>query len=64
MPGWTRAVCKACWEKMNPARTAVSIIRDVDPVERCCLCGAKTKDGIYIRIDPRKVAFPAEEKNG
>lgn len=51
MSAWTHALCAACWEAHNPGRPAVKLRGDL-PEEPCCACGAKTRDGIYIRKDP------------
>lgn len=54
----TQPVCDDCWWKW----------RDREPVrmknadeEKCCLCGDTTHSGIYIRVNPARVAHPTPE---
>jgi len=57
-PGWTQPICADCFQETyggEPVR-----VSSPHP-ECCCLCGDDTSDGIYIRIDPRTVAFPRSE---
>lgn len=58
LSNFTQPVCERCWRMAH---------YDADPVklhipvpERCCLCGAMTRDGIYERLDPRIVPYPQE----
>lgn len=30
--------------------------------EKCCKCGNRTNSGIFIRVDPKTVAFPREDE--
>jgi len=36
---------------------------DADP-EVCCACGTLTVEGVFVRVDPTKVPFPREERDG
>lgn len=57
---WTQAICGACYGVRFPGRGAVALKEGME--EKCCDCGAPTKDGIYFRVDPRTVKFPKQEK--
>jgi hypothetical protein len=57
--GFTQPLCNACWEEKNPGRMPVTV-KD-STIEKCCLCGNSTKDGIFIRIDPKTVPYPMEK---
>lgn len=57
---WTQPICQNCWISRNPERDPVRVV--VGDPENCCDCGKGTNDGIYIRIDPRTVKFPTEER--
>ncbi len=55
---WTQPVCIGCYQQNHPEMG--------DPVrfleaglEYCCHCGLRTLEGIYERIDPRTVRYPA-----
>jgi len=53
---WTQPVCRDCWEQEHPGRVPHRVI-DADQ-EFCCLCGAVTSQGIYIRRNPADVPYP------
>jgi hypothetical protein len=55
---WTQPVCEDCWKKVYPGATPCKLIEPA--LETCCLCGAATRSGIYIRRDPAEVPFPSE----
>jgi len=57
---WTQPICVGCFRMRNPGREPVRCIDAED--ERCCHCGNRTYYGIYIRVDPRTVPYPAEDK--
>lgn len=59
MPDWTQAICLRCWNEKNPDRQAHKLL-EVEQ-EICCYCGDTTKDGIYIRVDPRTVPYLQKE---
>jgi uncharacterized Zn finger protein len=54
---WTQAICADCWDERHPDRLAVRVLGS-PTLETCAYCGHVTKDGIYVRDDPREVAFP------
>ncbi|MGN2634653.1 hypothetical protein ACTD5D_00350 [Nocardia takedensis] len=56
---WTQPACDECFQLTHPGRDPFAL-RNPD-TERCCLCGAATTSGIYIRIDPSTVAHPTLE---
>jgi hypothetical protein len=55
-------MCQSCWDLTNPGRTPVKLVRGLQD-ETCCVCGEPTRDGIYIRADPRFVPHPREDKH-
>lgn len=55
-------MCAGCYGDTHPGRDPVRIV-DSEP-ERCCRCGEQTSEGIWVRIDPALVAFPADEEQG
>ncbi len=54
---WDQPLCREDWIVRNGNRRPVVVT--TPKVERCCMCGEQTSDGIYQRIDPRTVKFPA-----
>lgn len=54
---WTQPCCPHCWADRNPDREPVTV--NEREVEQCCICGSSTASGIYVRVDPRTVAYPA-----
>lgn len=57
---WTQPLCEACWDDRRPGHIPA---RSMGAVETCCLCGAATTSGIYIRMDPQTVPFPRNEED-
>ena len=53
---WTQPCCYACWIDMYPNREPATIVGDYREDEICCYCGGRTRDGIYVRVDPTTVA--------
>ncbi len=51
---WNHAVCDACWEKKVPGRDPVRIVEATKEV--CCLCGADTQSGIWVRANPANMS--------
>lgn len=56
MMTWTQPLCDDCWNRAHPGVPPVRL-RQPDE-ERCCTCGARTKSGIYARINPKEVDHP------
>lgn len=54
---YSQPICSACWKLRFPDRHYTTILGS--PVKECCTCGKSTVEGIYIRIDPETVPFPA-----
>ena len=59
MGNWTQPVREECflahhYDGQQPAR-----LKQAEE-EVCCHCGARTKSGIYVRVDPATVAYPAK----
>jgi LSD1 subclass zinc finger protein len=57
---WTQPMCENDWYAMNPNRTPVRMLAGARQV-RCCVCGMMTIDGIFVRIHPSLVPYPALE---
>ena len=57
---WTQPICAECFENANPGRTPICVVNA--GTDKCCLCGAETTAGIFIRRDPTTVTFPAYEE--
>lgn len=49
--GWTHSICGLCYAKMHPDRVPVRVLEHSE--EMCCFCGGPTREGIYVRADPR-----------
>jgi hypothetical protein len=58
---WTQAVCEDCWDTWSPGRDPVRMVKPMTEV--CCVCGEKTKSGIYVRADPKTVPHPRKERS-
>lgn len=58
---WTQPVCSPCFLFANAYHGEMRVpVRALGREARtCCNCGAKTTEGIFIRIDPRLVRQPA-----
>lgn len=52
MSAWTHAICSRCFAQIRPARVPSVVLGS--PEEHCCFCGEKTREGIYLRWDPRE----------
>lgn len=52
-------MCMPCWVRDNGARQPHAM-RNAE-AERCCKCGAPTQSGIYVRLNPTTVPYPAED---
>lgn len=50
---WTHLLCDQCWTKREPDRPAVRV-KDFSG-QPCCLCGALTNSGIFVREDPKQM---------
>lgn len=59
---WTQSICLGCWWVRNPDRQP-AVLTEPER-ETCCDCGRDTIAGIYVRLDPNTVRFPAEEGGG
>ena len=59
---WTQPLCESCWDKRNPDRVPSVIVEEHRDQETCCDCGNATRSGIYMRIDPSTVAYPASKE--
>jgi hypothetical protein len=58
---WTQPICAPCYVKRHPGREPVHVLQT--PSEVCCDCGAATRDGIYVRVDPTSVMYPTRRKS-
>lgn len=59
---WTQPTCAECFERQNPDRKPVAIVVEFREDENCVYCGERTKDGLYVRIDPDAAPFPTRIK--
>lgn len=57
---FTQPICNDDWEEQNPDRDPTRLTEPNEEV--CCFCGALTKSGIYIRVDPTTVQHPTITK--
>ena len=71
MSNWTQPICEACWidkegqwEEIDEVHSRLVTLRQ--PVmtreaglHQCALCGGPTFVGIFQRIDPATVPYPA-----
>ncbi len=55
--GWTQPLCDNCWQERYPDREPFRMTSGES--EQCCICGQDTDSGIYERINPSTVPFPA-----
>lgn len=51
MGKWTHAICRPCYEKLEPGREPIEVLSS--PKDRCCWCNQPTT--IYYRADPASV---------
>lgn len=58
---WNQPICDACWHDLQPERRPVRLATPIRRSETCSMCGKTTDSGIYVRADPRIVAFPRAE---
>lgn len=71
---WTQPCCERCWidregtweideaegfQYLAALRQPVRMVRDEAVLERCSFCGGPTFIGIYVRVDPATVPYPA-----
>jgi len=59
---WTQPICRQCYARLEPGREPVRLRPGIAGKQYCCICGEITRDGIWYRIDPRSVPYPAEEE--
>lgn len=56
---WTQPCCVACYDEHHrPGSTAGRTFSDLNLGESCCHCGALTRAGIFVRVDPETVKHP------
>jgi len=58
---FTQPVCDDCWDAEHPENPARRL--DAGEAECCCQCGALTRSGIYIRVDPLTVPYASHLKD-
>ncbi len=55
MSAWTHAMCRDCWDRLNPDRP-YGLGREPNPpnvvLNACCFCDRPAVHGIYFRADP------------
>jgi hypothetical protein len=59
MSNFTQPVCAQCYHKWSGGRTPIKMIGM--PTEKCALCGEETREGIYVRLEPKGINFPRYE---
>lgn len=61
---WTQPACDTCFADLFPkVKNPHRMELDARNIEVCCMCGAETENGLYIRINPRTVPHPTEDKD-
>lgn len=60
---WNQPVCARCFAERNPGREPVRVTERYREPVTCAFCGQPNRDGIYVRIDPQKVPYPAPEND-
>jgi hypothetical protein len=58
---WNQPSCAICYAHLHPGREPVLLAEFARRPERCAWCGQTTLSGIYVRSDPRLVAYPAAD---
>jgi hypothetical protein len=59
---WTQPACDTCFAETFPSVTnPARMVKEMRTDERCCMCGAVDRSGIFIRINPSTVPYPTEE---
>ena len=53
---WNQPICEVCWTERNPGR--IPVLNGNPDAEECSYCGRPTVAGIYVRDDPKTVAYP------
>lgn len=61
---WNQPICERCWIMKNSTADGDNLsVRaphtHVTGLETCAFCGEPTIVGIYVRHDPKRVAYPA-----
>lgn len=59
---WTQACCEDCWVVREGARRPHRLTGERFRNQQCCFCGRITHGGIFVRVDPATVRFPAKEE--
>ena len=62
-PSWNQPACDACYEALYPGRRPARVAHEHRERRRCSFCGESTFSGIYVRHDPARVPYPAEEED-
>lgn len=60
---WTQACCLACFEDRHPGWIPTRLREPYRKKETCVYCGQPTKEGLYIRIDPKEAPHPTRVKD-
>lgn len=68
MANWTQPCCEACWVERNLQQTddggwtmRIPVRVTEARLTECCYCGNVTFVGIFLRVDPTQVPFPAPD---
>jgi hypothetical protein len=52
MSQWTHNICYDCWLDREP-ESGEPVRLLTRPLEICCYCGLKNRNGIYVRDNPK-----------
>ena len=61
---WNQPLCVPCWcafslDQKRFIAVPITVPSRLAELHRCCVCGDETRDGIFVRLDPDRVVFPA-----
>lgn len=57
---WTQPVCLEHFMELHPGRMPTRVKLPPEDWDPCCFCRRPTN--IYVRLDPKTVPFPREER--
>ena len=59
---WTQPACDTCFAGTFPKVTdPFRVVEELRETETCCMCGCRTRSGLYVRLNPSTVPHPSEE---
>jgi hypothetical protein len=60
---WNQPMCEPDWRALNPGREPYRMVGPETRQVRCSVCGGMTIDGIWVRLHPSLVPYPALEED-